>query len=143
MSAWTLDELDRVSHATELQIASRRPDGSLRPYITIWTVRAGDDIYVRSAHGPNNGWYRRAKASGEGRIRAAGVERDVTFEQPDSEVPARSTRESPECATSWTGSRWTVGRSTPSPSGGRHPTAVLTGRIQEAAGSGGRVPAGY
>jgi hypothetical protein len=42
-------------------------------------VRAGNDVYVRSAYGPDNPWYRRAKASGTGRIRAGGVERDVTF----------------------------------------------------------------
>ena len=45
-------------------------------------MRAEDEIYVRSAHGPNNGWYRRAKKSGEGRVRAGGVERDVSFEEP-------------------------------------------------------------
>ena len=45
----------------------------------MWVVRVGDDLYVRSAHGPDNGWYRRAIASGTGRIRAGGVERDVTF----------------------------------------------------------------
>jgi Uncharacterized protein conserved in bacteria (DUF2255) len=28
---------------------------------------------------PDNPWYRRAKASGTGRIRASGVERNVTF----------------------------------------------------------------
>jgi hypothetical protein len=56
-----------------------RGDGSLRPYVTMWVVRAGDELYVRSAHGPANPWYRRARASGAGRIRAGGVERDVTF----------------------------------------------------------------
>src|SRR5690242_11297833 len=67
--------------------SSRRADGSLRPYVTIWVVRAGDDLYVRSAHGANNGWFRRAKASGSGRIRAGGTERDVTFAAAD---PAES-----------------------------------------------------
>jgi hypothetical protein len=86
MSAWSPDELDRIGHATELQISSRRRDGSLRPYVTIWAVRAGDDLYVRSAYGPINGWYRRAKASGEGRIRTAGIERDVAFEEPAAAV---------------------------------------------------------
>ena len=31
-------------------------------------------------------WFQRALRSGEGRIRAGGVERDVTFEQPGPEV---------------------------------------------------------
>ncbi len=84
MSAWTPDELARIGRATELQISSRRRDGSLRPFVTIWVVRSGDDVYVRSAYGRENGWFRRALSSGEGRIRAGGVERDVAFEEPDA-----------------------------------------------------------
>ncbi len=49
----------------------------------IWVVRAGDDLFVRSAHGAANGWYRRALAAGRGRIQAGGVEHDVTFEAGD------------------------------------------------------------
>jgi hypothetical protein len=49
--AWTPTELDRIGQAEELEISSYRPDGTLRPFVTIWTARAGDDIYVRSAHG--------------------------------------------------------------------------------------------
>jgi hypothetical protein len=84
MTDWTQDELRRIGAADELQISSHRPDGSLRPYVTIWMVRSGDDIYVRSAYGPQNGWFRRAQASGTGRIRAGGVEKDVAF----AEAPA-------------------------------------------------------
>ena len=86
MTTWTNDELQRVGDADELQIASQRPDGTLRPYVTIWVVRAGDDLYVRSAYGANNPWYVRAKASGTGRIRAGGVERDVIFAEAESDV---------------------------------------------------------
>jgi len=79
MTAWTDDELTRIGQAEELQISSHRQDGSLRPFVTIWAVRAGDDLYVRSAYGSTNPWFRRARASGTGRIRAGGLERDVTF----------------------------------------------------------------
>jgi hypothetical protein len=88
MSAWTVDELARIGKADELQITSRRSDGSLRPYVTIWVVRSGDDVYVRSAYGHENGWFQRALTSGEGRIRAGGVERDVAFEEPGVVVDA-------------------------------------------------------
>ena len=88
MTAWTSDELTRVGGAEELQVSSRRPDGSLRPYVTIWVVRSGDDLYIRSAYGPGNPWFRRAKRSGSGRIRAGGVERDVRFIEPDADVHA-------------------------------------------------------
>lgn len=83
---WTSDELDRIGDAEELELASRRSDGSLRPFVTMWVVRVGDDAYVRSAYGPDNPWYRRATASGAGRIRAGGVERDVTFADAGTDV---------------------------------------------------------
>ena len=83
---WTPEELSRIGGAQELKVSSGRQDGTLRPFVTIWVVRVGDDIYIRSAYGPDNGWYRRAKASGVGRTRAGGVERDVTFEEPPADV---------------------------------------------------------
>ncbi len=79
MTNWTDSELDQVGQAEELHLASRRADGTLRPYVTMWVVRAGDDLFVRSAYGPDNPWYRRALAAGSGRIRAGGVEHDVAF----------------------------------------------------------------
>jgi len=84
--SWSPDELAPFSRATELELTSRRQDGSYRPYVTIWVVGAANCLYVRSAYGPNNGWFQRALKSGDGRIRAAGVERDVAFEQPGSDV---------------------------------------------------------
>jgi hypothetical protein len=88
MTAWTEEELGRIGEARELQLASTRSDGTLRPYVTMWVVRAGDELYVRSAYGPNNPWFHRAKASGVGRIRAGGVEREVTFAEPGPGVHA-------------------------------------------------------
>jgi hypothetical protein len=83
---WTDGELSRLGDSEELQLCSRRPDGTLRAYVTMWVVRAGDDLYVRSAYGPTNPWFRRAIASGTGRIRAGGIERDVAFEKATPEV---------------------------------------------------------
>jgi len=84
MATWTTGELDRIGNAEELQLSSYRGDGTLRPYVTMWVVRVGDDVYVRSAGGPDRPWYRRAKASGSGRVRAGGVERDVIFAAVES-----------------------------------------------------------
>ena len=78
----------RAGNVEELDIASRRPDGTLRPFVTIWIVRADSDLYVRSVKGRSGTWFRRAMAAGEGRIRAGGVERDVNFEQAGSEAHA-------------------------------------------------------
>lgn len=79
MTTWNDEELRRIGDAEELELTSARSDGHLRPYVTMWVVPVGDELFVRSAHGPDNPWYRRAKASGFGRIRAGGIERDVTF----------------------------------------------------------------
>jgi len=81
--SWSGGELAAIGGATELGIASRRADGTLRPYVTIWVVRAGGDLYVRSAYGATNPWFRRAVAAGAGRIRAGGIERDVEFTLAD------------------------------------------------------------
>ncbi|MGO4617587.1 DUF2255 family protein [Nocardia sp. 2YAB30] len=86
MAAWTADELHTIGHREELQIASRRSDGTLRPYMTIWVVCTGDNLYVRSAYGPANPWFRRARSSGVGRISADGLERDVTFTEAASDA---------------------------------------------------------
>ena len=79
MSDWTAEELDKISAADELEIASLRPDGSLRPYTTIWVVRVGSDLYVRSYRGRDGAWFRSVLRRPEGRIRAGGLTRDVTF----------------------------------------------------------------
>jgi hypothetical protein len=86
MPTWTAQELERIGQSEELQLASVRSDGDVSRYVTMWVVRAGDELYVRSAHGPGNPWYRRARAAGAGRIRAGGLERAVTFETADPAV---------------------------------------------------------
>ena len=79
MTNWTDDHLQRIGDATEVQFASRRANGTLRPYVTMWIARAGDDLYVRSAGGPGRPWYRYTLASGTGHVRAGGIEADVTI----------------------------------------------------------------
>jgi len=86
MSAWTSEALAAVDTSDELRVSSYRPDGTLRPFVTIWMVRVGDDVYIRSAYGPGNGWFRRAQASGTGRITVAGIEQDVSFVAPAPDV---------------------------------------------------------
>ncbi|MFF3376618.1 DUF2255 family protein [Streptomyces sp. NPDC002680] len=83
--AWTSQELDRVGHAEELEIASLRRDGELGSGRTIWAVRVDDDIYVRSVNGPGSDWYRGTRARHEGRVEAGGVEKDVTFEDVNAD----------------------------------------------------------
>jgi hypothetical protein len=86
MSAWTPDELARVDAAQELEMAPVRRDGTLRRPVPIWVVRVDDDLYVRAAYLEGSGWHRVVRASGRARIRAAGVEKDVTVEEAESAV---------------------------------------------------------
>ncbi len=79
MTAWTTDELDNIDASDELEIASLRPDGTLRDPTTIWVVRLGDDLYVRSVNGRSSGWFGSTQVRHEGRVRAGGIEKDVTF----------------------------------------------------------------
>ena len=77
MTTWTSDELDRIGSADELRITSVRADGTLRPYVPIWVVRVGDDLYVRSYRGADGGWFRHLRERDRGRVQAGGVEREV------------------------------------------------------------------
>jgi len=86
MSRWSEEELAAIGRAVEIRVASRRPDGTMRGFATIWAVRVGDAIYVRSAYGYDNAWFQRALRSGAGRITAGGIERDVVFEAPGPDV---------------------------------------------------------
>lgn len=85
--SWTDDELQRVGQATDLQLAPRRPNGTLRTYTTMWVVQVGDDLYVRSAGGPDRPWYRHALAAERGRIRAGGIDVDTTFVDAAAHAP--------------------------------------------------------
>jgi hypothetical protein len=86
MADWTTEELGKIGAADDLEIAARQPDGTLRPYVTIWVVRVGDDLYVRSYRGRSGAWFRSVLRQPEGRIRAGGVERDVVFSEPGDAV---------------------------------------------------------
>ncbi len=79
MTAWTDDHLTQVGSAEELNIASLRSDGTLRKPVTIWVVRLDGDLYVRSVNGRTSGWFRGVQTQHKGRIRAGGVEKDVSF----------------------------------------------------------------
>src|SRR5512135_1794058 len=79
LTAWTSDELKKIGTAEELQIAAFRNDGTLRKPVTIWVVRLGDELYVRSVNGRTSAWFRGTQVRHEGHIQAGGVEKDVTF----------------------------------------------------------------
>jgi len=81
--SWTRDELDRIDAALELTLASSRGDGTHRRPVTMWVVRRGEDIYVRSVNGRESSWFRGAQTCHEARIRAGGIEKDVSIVETD------------------------------------------------------------
>lgn len=83
MGTWTSDELNRVGGAEELEIASVRRDGTLRKPVTIWVVRHGDDLFVRSVYGRTSSWFRGVQVRHEGHIQAGGVDKDVLLVETD------------------------------------------------------------
>lgn len=77
MSRWTSEELSSIGAAEELDLASVRHDGTLRKPVTMWVVRRGDDLYVRSVNGRTSSWFRGAQTRHEAHIEAGGVDKDV------------------------------------------------------------------
>ena len=51
--------------------------------VTVWIVRHGDDLYLRSVRGPKGNWFRGTQDRHEGRIQAGGVQQDVAFVDAD------------------------------------------------------------
>jgi hypothetical protein len=80
MPGWTAEQLQIISRTDDLEISSRRGDGTLSPRITIWVVQVEDDIYFRSVAGPEASWFRAARNRAAGRVWSGGVEQDVRFE---------------------------------------------------------------
>lgn len=83
MTTWTSDELTKIGAAEELQIAPRRRDRTLRTPVTVWVVRHGDDLYVRSVNGRTAAWFRGAQDRHEAHIHAGGVDTDVLLVETD------------------------------------------------------------
>ena len=86
MSSWSSDEFAQIEATDELELAALRRDGTLRKPVTIWVVRLGDDLYVRSAYGRTSAWFRGTQVRHEGHIQAGGVDKDVTFVDADHDL---------------------------------------------------------
>lgn len=79
MSApWRPDELHLIGEAPELEIAVRRPDGTLRRWTPVWVVRVGEQVYVRSWHRRSTGWFGHAVSDRLAAVRVPGLSADVT-----------------------------------------------------------------
>ena len=82
-AGWTQAELDAIGGAEELDVATRRADGSFRPARIVWVVRRGDELFIRSVNGRDADWFRGAQTRRQGHVSAGGIDRDVDFVDAD------------------------------------------------------------
>jgi hypothetical protein len=81
MSKWSKDELRRIAQADDLHISPVREDGVTYGTPTwIWSVAVDEALYVRAYNGLKSRWYQAALRKKAGRIIAAGLTKEVTFE---------------------------------------------------------------
>jgi hypothetical protein len=73
MVAWLPEQLTDIDRAHELEVLARR-------WTPIWAVVADGQVYVRTWHRRDTGWYGQAVRTGRARIRVPGLEADVTVE---------------------------------------------------------------
>ena len=76
---WGADELSAIDRTGEVDVATRRGDGTLRAARIVWIVRHGDAVYVRSVNGASAAWYRSVQIRHEGELGAGRLWRDVVF----------------------------------------------------------------
>jgi hypothetical protein len=90
MSAWQKQELAKIAATDDLHISPLREDGKTYGTPTwIWSVVVDDELYVRAYNGQNSRWYQAALRQRAGRITAAGMTIDVTFEPVEGSVNDR------------------------------------------------------
>jgi len=85
---WTAAELAFLDAAVELEIAVRRPDGSLRRATPIWVVRVGDQVYVRTWYRRESGWFGAALVSHRARVQVPGLAAEATVDAGGNGGPA-------------------------------------------------------
>ena len=90
MTTWNQEELKRIAKSDDLHISPFRDDGATYGTPTwIWSVAVDDALYVRGYNGQSSTWYQAAVRQRAGRIIAAGITKDVTFEPADGPINER------------------------------------------------------
>jgi hypothetical protein len=87
VNTWSEDELRKIAEADDLHISPFRKDGVTYGTPTwIWSVAVGDVLYVRAYYGQNSRWYQAAVRQKAGRITAAGMAKEVSFEPVEGSI---------------------------------------------------------
>lgn len=90
MTSWSKDELSKIAATDDLHVSPFRDDGETYGTPTwIWSVVVDNALYVRAYSGQDSSWYKAAMQQGEGRITAASMTKEVSFEPVDGAVNDR------------------------------------------------------
>jgi hypothetical protein len=89
-TSWSPTELQKIGATDDLHISPFREDGVTYGSPTwIWSVMVDGELYVRAYHGRQSRWYQAAMRQKAGRIRAAGITKEVVFEPVDDAINDR------------------------------------------------------
>ena len=78
---WKKAEIGRIARTDDLHVSPFRRDGKTYGTPTwIWSVVVEGHLYVRAYNGTRSRWYQAAMLQKAGRITAAGITKEVTFE---------------------------------------------------------------
>jgi hypothetical protein len=86
MPQWNAAAAAAMTRPQEVQVATRRPDGSLRRPRTIWIVGDDGSVFIRSTNGRGADWFKGAMRGGSGQITANGRTWDVAFHEVTDEA---------------------------------------------------------
>ena len=87
---WSADELCKIAETDDLYISPFRNDGVTYGTPTwIWSVAVDGALYVRGYNGQNSRWYQAAVRQKAGRIIAAGMTKEVTFDPVENSINDR------------------------------------------------------
>lgn len=90
MSTWSKNELHEIAKTDDLHISPFREDGKTYGTPTwIWSVVVDDSLYVRGYSGQISRWYQAALRQKAGRITAAGMTKEVSFEPVNGAINDR------------------------------------------------------
>ena len=90
MTTWSKDELNKIAETDDLHISPFRDDGKTYGTPTwIWSVVVDDELYVRGYNGQKSSWYQAAVSQTAGRVIAAGITKEVTFEPVNGPINDR------------------------------------------------------
>ena len=90
MTHWPKDELRKIAESDDLHIAPLREDGETYGTPTwIWSVAVDGALYVRGYNGPESSWFQAAVRQKTGRITAAGMTKEVAFENVEGPINDR------------------------------------------------------